>query len=210
MERQFSGCAAGAPLFQLWPDGASGARLPKLPRGCTETKWPTTTIAGKLAEAGPARQESVPPASISKPSILCPSVSLCSVFPSLGVVVELFGRFVTALVDTGAGVSLISLRLLRSFDVDISTLQQDSVRPLLTGVTGQSLSTCGVVSLKFRIGSFCTNHAFIVVDGVTHDLILGSDVLTASGCTLDLSRRPCDACWYYHCWSICQSACVCC
>ena len=110
-------------------------------------------------------------------------------FPSLGVVVELFGRFVTALVDTGAGVSLISLRLLRSFDVDISTLQQDSVRPLLTGVTGQSLSTCGVVSLKFRIGSFYTNHAFIVVGGVTHDLILGSDVLTASGCTLDLSRR---------------------
>ena len=101
----------------------------------------------------------------------------------MSVAVSVLGHPVTALVDTGASVSLLSSGLVNKLSVPFS----DRPCPTVVGVSGFELNCLGVVSLPVVAQSVALSHNFVVADIFQHDVILGSDFLLSSGCIIDLA-----------------------
>ena len=105
--------------------------------------------------------------------------------PAVSATVSLHGRSVTALIDTGASVSLISSRLVRSFPSPIS--YSETPCPTVVGVSGLKLSCFGITSIPVVAVNTPLLHDFVVAELAHHDVILGSDFFVASGCVIDLA-----------------------
>ena len=116
----------------------------------------------------------------------CPSLELSSsVCPAVSAQVSLHGRVVRALIDTGASVSLVSSRLVRSFPFTLSYSARQC--PTVVGVSGQALSCFGITSIPVVAANVPFLHDFVVAELFHHDVILGSDFFVTSGCIIDLS-----------------------
>lgn len=87
------------------------------------------------------------------------------------------------LLDTGATVSLISDRLLKSKRICI--LPPDIT---LKTVSGEKLKVVGKVQLKVTIGSTVTAHWFHVVRGITNNVILGFDFISNNNIQLNFDK----------------------
>lgn len=94
--------------------------------------------------------------------------------------VKLERSYVTGKVDSGAEVSVMSLRLYNKISLHAYTeLRNSRVRVKHAG--GNPLSVVGEVQLSVAAGKYQTQHAFVVVDGLSSDLLIGEDF------------------WYKHC-----------
>lgn len=93
---------------------------------------------------------------------------------------------VSFLIDTGAGVSLLSKevwgRLNRTEEMLRPVVSQRIVR-----VDGIPIKIEGSVSVPVTIGNATFNHDFIVANEITTEAILGLDFLEAKKCMLDLA-----------------------
>ncbi|KII62053.1 Retrovirus-related Pol polyprotein [Thelohanellus kitauei] len=88
---------------------------------------------------------------------------------------------VTALVDTGACVSLVDSRILE---------HNHLVKPsplVLYNVTGQLMPTLGQCSLRVAYGDITSEMDFIVVKEINHQVILGRDFIVQNKLVIDLS-----------------------
>ena len=133
---------------------------------------------------GAARQASTSATVV--PIANCPSLELSSsVCPAVSAQVSLHGRVVRALIDTGASVSLVSSRLVRSFPFTLSYSARQC--PTVIGVSGQALSCFGITSIPVVAANVPFLHDFVVAELFHHDVILGSDFFVTSGCIIDLS-----------------------
>ena len=90
------------------------------------------------------------------------------------------------LIDTGASMSIVN-----------ETFQQTHFPSVLlrpgdvnaTSVTGDPVTFKGVFSASLRIGKNVAFQDFYVASGFQHDCVLGTDFLTRTGISIDMSRR---------------------
>ena len=93
---------------------------------------------------------------------------------------------VSFLIDTGAGVSLLSTSIWEKIKPT-----KEELNPIVThrlvGVDGVPIKVDGTVSVPITIGSMTVQHDFIVAKQITAEAILGLDFLEAKKCILDLA-----------------------
>ena len=97
--------------------------------------------------------------------------------------VEVGGISVDALVDSGAGVSVIQRRWLEAQPIDSWVLRPSFVR--LKGITGEYIPADGEVTLSLQIGQCIKFVSFVVVSDLNMQVILGNDTLEALGVVID-------------------------
>ena len=97
------------------------------------------------------------------------------------------GMDVSCLVDTGAGVSLLSGNVLDK--IDQRNVIMEPVCQKLVGVDGIPLKVRGASTFHFIIAGLEFNHRLIIADNITADAILGLDFLDSHQCVLDLGQR---------------------
>lgn len=90
------------------------------------------------------------------------------------------------LVDTGAGVSLLSKDVWDRLNRSEGTLKP-VVTQQIVGVDGIPIRIEGSASVPVAIGKATFNHEFIVANEITAEAILGLDFLEAKKCVLDLA-----------------------
>lgn len=102
------------------------------------------------------------------------------------ILVNVLGQKTSALVDSGAAVTIISKQFFEKTAFNGSKLQTPNF-PNVVGASGRRLEVLGKLDLEFTINgaqySFCVH----VVDGLHHSFILGVDFLCATNTTLTFS-----------------------
>ena len=96
------------------------------------------------------------------------------------------GSLVSALWDTGADLSVISWKQYRNL----------KTKPVLTGcgstienASGVNMRVRGMTRLKYTVGKHQFSHDTVVLDGLRSNFIIGSDLMSAHGYTLDMGNR---------------------
>lgn len=111
----------------------------------------------------------------------------CGTLKSLSrfVNVSLNAEPACALVDTGATVSMITLKLWKV----IRNRENEEPSPLssnecFTGVTGNSVHVAGKITANVKLGGLDTSVELYVATGLSHDFILGLDFLQRNRCSV--------------------------
>ena len=142
-----------------------------LARGCTQPRQ--ATPQGTTKTNYPVEQNAPPTFSINNVSSYLLS---CRIYDSP----------VSFLIDTGAGVSLLS-----KLTWDKIKPTEEGLNPIVThrlvGVDGVPIKVDGTVSVPITIGKVTLQHDFIVAEQITAEAILGLDFLEANKCILDLA-----------------------
>ena len=105
--------------------------------------------------------------------------------------VQLNGFQGTALLDTGAAMSLIGIDLLARLIPNYKSIMS-KFTPKYAGivsVTGQKSPILGVLPLSFKIGDYDFVHYTHVVSKLGSQMILGRDFLQANNCTLNFANN---------------------
>ena len=142
-----------------------------LARGCAQPRQ--ATPQGTTKTNYPVEQNAPPTFSINNVSSYLLS---CRIYDSP----------VSFLIDTGAGVSLLS-----KLAWDKIKPTEEGLNPIVThrlvGVDGVPIKVDGTVSVPITIGKVTLQHDFIVAEQITAEAILGLDFLEANKCILDLA-----------------------
>ena len=93
-----------------------------------------------------------------------------------------------ALVDTGAGSSVISERLIRKLGMKIKPLDKNDLSVLSTA-DGNLIKVKGKVCLSIKLNGLTVPYDFLVVPAITEDLILGIDFLSHTKAEINCSDR---------------------
>ena len=91
---------------------------------------------------------------------------------------KLADRTVRVLLDTGAGVSVVSARVYYAL-ADKPKLQ--TAEPTLWMADGSPIRAHGITDFKLQLGDQCTQHAYTVAD-IEPDVIVGIDFLAKYRC----------------------------
>ena len=94
-----------------------------------------------------------------------------------------------ALVDTGAGVSLLSAKAFRMVSRGTDGPRLSEGRVLIQGASGVGLKVLAAVFVAIQIGSSRYEHEFHVVDSLTSTVILGWDFLTNHNASIRCSAE---------------------
>ena len=97
------------------------------------------------------------------------------------VAVDVAGRDVRALIDTGADYSVISAETATNWGCRLS----NKGIPTLCTAGEEPLSLKGAAWLRFTLAGKRWDHRFLVSERLTHPLILGIDFLRQHGAVLD-------------------------
>lgn len=92
----------------------------------------------------------------------------------------------TALVDTGAAISVMSLSFKRRLGHKVMFSWDRSAQ--LRGVGGEALRPIGICAVTISIGGRTFRTELTVLERTTHDVILGIDFLRECGATVELGR----------------------
>ena len=90
------------------------------------------------------------------------------------------------LLDTGASVSLVSVRL-----VDILNLN-GNIKPtnfLITGLGNKVIPMRGQITLPLTLGTTKVNHTFVVSDNINSEFLIGMDVINKLDMVINVSER---------------------
>ena len=90
---------------------------------------------------------------------------------------------VEILVDTGAGILIVSVTIAQKVKLP---LEPSRVR--LTSTSGQDMKVIGKVKTKIKLG-IDSNYQFVVVEGLTQEVILEIDWLKENGIVIDVSKN---------------------
>ena len=84
------------------------------------------------------------------------------------------GRDIYILLDSGAEISIINMRIFKQFKVDAEIMPcKIDVR----SVTGKPIKVAGKARIKFKLGERTFYHEFLIVFGIDKNMILGVDFL---------------------------------
>ena len=148
------------------------------------TVWPPEISPGPLSSVNAAT-----PSSPSNKTCPKPKNRVLPLFFKASLVVE--GRStekpIRVIVDTGSGITLVSLNLLTQLDKEMGSPVTPLIRqlpasemPTLTGAAlGSSLNVMGSITLSLKTGTVMLQPmVFIVVANLTSDVIIGGDELS--------------------------------
>ena len=94
-----------------------------------------------------------------------------------------------ALLDTGADISCISADLAQNLISQNVVKMQPSSLSMIRGVGGQTTRVLGSLDVPLKIAGLTIPQSFIVVDTLTHPLILGVDFLQSHQASLNFATR---------------------
>ena len=94
-----------------------------------------------------------------------------------------------ALLDTGADISCISADLAQNLITQKVVKMQPSSLAMIRGVGGQTTRVRGSLDVPLKIAGLTIPQPFIVVDTLTHPLILGVDFLQSHQASLNFATR---------------------
>ena len=117
------------------------------------------------------------PARSSSPAAAAAGLPQAATRRRFHVMVDLGGRQIKALVDTGADCSIVGRSVFKGMSVQYNTVGQHFDAIVLVG--GQRIAILGHVKVRINIGRREVLAEMLVVDG--HDLLLGTDVLGKLG-----------------------------
>jgi hypothetical protein len=104
------------------------------------------------------------------------------------VVVKIYHRLTKALIDSGAGVSLISKHLADKLRVQIQNARQESLGNLLVA-NSSKLHVSGITDIQLNLKGLIIPQTFYVVENLGQNLILGSDFLRTNRVVLNFNTR---------------------
>jgi hypothetical protein len=117
-------------------------------------------------------------------SLFVYSMTRSNIRPTMTVTIN--DTKIPALFDTGASISVISwrafLRLSRR-----PRLQQEHIT--VKAANGKPLQVRGTALFNIQIGSRSSTRPFIVVDSLSSDLIIGSDIIAAEQLIIDVADK---------------------
>ena len=101
--------------------------------------------------------------------------------PSKGnkVQVEICGKSISCLIDTGAAISCCSLRLIEFLRIDTGEIKKSFIEEAM-GVGGEVHSIIGVISLSLVIGNVVFEEKFHVFEKMQQQMILGWEFLKSN------------------------------
>jgi len=91
----------------------------------------------------------------------------------------------TALLDSGAGCSCLSLRFALKINAKI---KQTEHTEKLTAADGRKLEVCGCVEVTVNLNGLQVPHTFFVISGLNSNVIFGCDFMKVTSCRLDLKN----------------------
>ena len=94
-----------------------------------------------------------------------------------------------ALVDTGADVSLLSVRAFRMVQGDQRSQHLNRSAVTLKGASGAGIKVLGNISLPIRMGTKTYTHKLHVVEDITSMVILGWDFLSDNDASIECSKQ---------------------
>jgi len=104
------------------------------------------------------------------------------------VTISVKNRTFSALIDTGACRSVASLDLVKSLKYSLKPLDSNELGFLISA-NGTGMGIVGQVDLPIKIEGLITYHTFCVTAQVTHQLILGLDILESMDAKIDLKNK---------------------
>ncbi len=177
----------------MWALWAPGPRLLWLRP--TVVAW-TRAEANLEAEAGPTEEVESTPTS-AEGELKCKKLgaargSLYTNRPRADLKVN--GICVTALLDTGASISIISDQLWRLLK---TPLLADSEYPTVVSVTGEQLKILGATVLPIEN---CISSKVLIVHKLKTPLLIGADLLNRGCAKIDLENKTFE--WYKQCFPL--------
>ena len=101
-----------------------------------------------------------------------------------------FGNIdIPALLDSGSEATIISLQALDKLPKEAIVKKENKNSMKLRGATGHCLKQKGTCTLKGQIGPAKFQHEFNIVDGLSKDIILGSDFLIKTKSSIDFHKK---------------------
>lgn len=101
--------------------------------------------------------------------------------------IKILGKFTTAVLDSGAAVSAMNLKMVRSLGLVIVPPEADSPKRLYAA-NGQSMRNRGMVITDVDINGINFRQKFLVLEGLTANVICGCDFLSTHKVVVDLGR----------------------
>ena len=95
--------------------------------------------------------------------------------PTINILIN--GKFVPALVDTGATIYVMRPCL-------ISVSQRQDTRTTLLDAGGKEITVEGTTIVELEIGNFCISHAMVIA-AIQNDVIIGQDLMQKHDCIVD-------------------------
>ena len=149
------------------------------PRGYTPRQQETATAGNTGLNTGTQATNNIVPGNV-------PQTFTINNVQSYVLTCSIDNTPVSFLVDTGAGVSLLSKEVW-----DRLNRAEDKLKPVVTqrivGVDGIPIKIEGSILVPVAIGKATFEHDFIVANEITAEAILGLDFLEAKKCVLDLA-----------------------
>ncbi|WAQ95040.1 hypothetical protein MAR_007511 [Mya arenaria] len=102
--------------------------------------------------------------------------------------IDIFGKTVSALVDSGASISCIHAATFKKLSDRQVTIQNSHLKSIV-GVGGERHSVLGEVCLTLKIGGLQIDQKFIVLENLHHSLILGLDFMTKNHVRIDFHQK---------------------
>src|SRR6188768_2684377 len=90
--------------------------------------------------------------------------------------IRIYNVFVSALLDTGASVSVVSEQLIKHLDIPIKPIRKSESK-LLTTADGKPINVLGKVLLSIKIRGLTIPFEFLVTRNLAENIILGIDFL---------------------------------
>ena len=108
---------------------------------------------------------------------------LCNSIP-----IRVLNRNCNALIDTGAGRSILSKQWCDTLHLQLDPLQNDDPSILVNADKGH-MKVWGTVQMDICINGVSVLHKFLVIDNLVAKVLLGCDFLTKTEATIDLKRQ---------------------
>ena len=105
--------------------------------------------------------------------------------------IKMNGHKTQALVDTGAAVSIVSLRLCQKFGLPIDTTRTE----LLCGFNKSVMRTKGIAQIRIDIGDHQFLHGFHVIVFGSQKAIIGNDLLIAQDAIIYPKHSDTNSTW---------------
>ena len=102
--------------------------------------------------------------------------------------VKILNRNCNALIDTGAGRSIISKQWCDKLHLDLENLQNDDLSILINADKGH-IKVWGTVQVPICINGISVMHRFLVIDNLISKILLGCDFLIKCEAKIDLKHR---------------------
>ena len=97
------------------------------------------------------------------------------------------GRSVTALLDTGSWLSIVSLHFFRNLHTPMISISEDHC--ILKSAGSDFLNVCGKVTLDLSVNHLSMSHEFVVVENLTLNALIGCNFMSKFNVVITFVKR---------------------